>query len=677
VDLSATLGRFGHEGFRPGQEDVVRAILEHRETLAVMPTGSGKSLCYQLPAVVLPGTAVVVSPLVALIRDQVRSLLAKGMRAASLTGHDGAEEKRATLVELARGKLDLIYVAPERFRSPAFVEALGATRLCLFAVDEAHCISQWGHDFRPDYARLGELIAQLGPERVAALTATATPDVRNDIVRQLGLRDPQVIVTGFDRPNLVLSVEAAKKGREKLERVAATLVERTGDGGAAIVYVATRKTAQKVATALAERGFDAHPYHAGMSGPERSRVERHFSDADRPVVVATTAFGMGIDRGDVRAVVHYQIPASPEAYYQEVGRAGRDGKPAHGVLIYDQADLRHAFAKHEASCPRPAAVATTLAIVAAEADTQRDFDEWVSRVEADVGPSARAALVALEQAQDLRLSPAGAHVWTESPSIDPASLEERARRERVRLDAMVGYVTRAACRRRYLVDYFGDTRRPEQCGTCDRCRGPAPRELEGPELEAAWMALSCIARMRGRWGKAKVVDVLLGSRAQPIRDAGLDQLSTHGLLQKWSRQRVLSLLDALVAAELAQIAGTDYPKLMLTEAGVRTLKSRAPVRLRLEPRAETRTDRSQVHSAAPELDGADAELFERLRTWRAHLAAQLGKPPYVIAHDRALAAVCAARPESPSELLGVPGFGPTKVERYGEALLGIVRGTQS
>lgn len=672
MDLAEGLKRFGHRSFRPGQQEIVESILHRPQTVAVMPTGSGKSLCYQLPAVLMPGTALVVSPLVALIRDQVRALRAKGIRAASITGHDRSDDKRAAMDALAQGQVDLVYVAPERFRSPAFLDAVQKAHVSLFAVDEAHCISQWGHDFRPDYARLGELIQAIQPDRVAALTATATEDVRADICTQLRLDDAQVIVTGFDRPNLALSVQAARRGQDKMDRTASAILEHAPTGGAAIVYVATRKTAEKVAGELSGRGFDAHPYHAGMGSDDRHRIEHHFAQADRPVVVATTAFGMGIDRADVRVVVHYQIPASPEAYYQEVGRAGRDGEPAAGVLIYDQADLRYAFLKHEASCPRPQAVAAAHAIVAAEAEMGLDFDGWVARIESEVGPSARAALVALEQAGDLRLGPTGAQVHTDRPSLDPDRLAERARRERVRLDAMVGYVTRAPCRRRYLVDYFGDDRRPERCGICDRCLGPPDRDLGGDELQAALMALSCVARMRGRFGKGKVADVLIGSKAQPIRDAGLDALSTHGLLQGWSKARIQGLIDALIAAELCQITGTDYPKLMLTERGVEALRTRGPIRLALDasPRPASRSISAGQGLATVSDD--DAGLFEALKTWRTERAREAGKPPYVVAHDKALAAVCAAKPRTPDELLQVPGFGPTKVERYGDELLQVV-----
>jgi len=659
--------RFGFRAFRPGQSEVIESILSGRPTLAVMPTGSGKSLCYQLPAVMFEGLTVVVSPLVALIRDQVRALRARGIAAASLTSHDDPEDRRDTLDAIRANHLDLVYVAPERFKSPRFTSALERARVALFTIDEAHCISQWGHDFRPDYAKLGDIITTVQPQRIAALTATATPSVRDDICRRLGLSNPNIVVTGFDRPNLALSVAESRRGKAKLDATIRALNRH--ESGAAIVYVATRKKAEEVAEELARSGFDAHAYHAGLSGVARRRVEQHFDEGDRPVVVATTAFGMGIDRSDVRSVIHYQIPSSPEAYYQEVGRAGRDGAPATGVLVWDQGDLRHAHLRFESSCPTPEDVARVFDAVRDEGDASRDFEGWVRRAEQVVGPPARAALIALEQAKDLRFVPGGVEIASGSPRVDPQHLAERARRERARLDAMIGYVTRAACRRRYLVDYFGDSRRPEHCGACDRCLGPEPEVLSGDAHRHALIALSCIARMRGRYGKGRVVEVLVGADTDAVRQSGLDRLSTHGLLSHFTKTRALELLDALVRTDYARITGADYPTIRLTERGAAALKEEATIALEQRDEASKPPRRKD---RPPDVPPEQRALFEALKAWRSNEARAQGKPPYVVAHDRLLADLCENRPRSREELSAIPGIGPSKLEKYGDQLLAML-----
>lgn len=629
-----------------------------------MPTGAGKSLCYQLPAVLFEGVTLVISPLVALMRDQVRSLQGKGVRAASMTSHD--DHRAGTFTALERGELDLLYVAPERFRHPRFLSAVRSVPVDLVAVDEAHCISQWGHDFRPDYARLGGVLQDLKPRRIAALTATATADVRADILSALGIEKAEVIVTGFDRPNLALSVIEAPRGRAKMDRVSDAIAEATVTGGGAIVYVATRNHAEKVAEGLVQRGFAARPYHAGMSGPGRADVEHFFDRHEKPVVVATTAFGMGIDRSDVRVVVHYQIPSSVEAYYQEVGRAGRDGAEAKGVLVYDAADLRHALLRFRASCPDPETVQGIFRDLSSNPDRERNLEGWVHRLQADFGPPTRAALIALEQSGDLCFRPSGTEVCRKEVSVDPTHLMERARRHKRRLDAMVGYVTRASCRRRYLVDYFEDPRRPDRCGICDRCTLPPAEELEGDDLTHVLMALSCIARMRGRYGKKKIVDVLIGSNAQTIKDGGLDLLSTHGLLKGLGGARVQALVDALLQADLARITGTDYPKVALSEHGARVLKDRGPVEIAPVWRAPG----AQLSSRdSTSLTPQQARTFDQLRAWRSSTAQELGKPPYVVAHDAVLRSICRSQPRSLDELSRIPGIGPAKLERFGQTIL--------
>ena len=588
---------FGYEELRPGQAEVLTSVLSGRPTLAVMPTGAGKSLCYQLPAIALPTPTIVVSPLIALMRDQVGALRGRGVRAAALTSVTDPAERRATEQALDAGELDLLYVAPERFRNPSALERIVAARPSLFVVDEVHCVSQWGHDFRPDYARLGAVLARLreqGPIRFVGLTATATESVRADIARSLDLGDElSTVVTGFDRPNLELSVLEIGGGQRTKERKLAAVQDALrswmGEGGSALVYAPTRRRTEETAQALAEAGFDAAAYHAGLDARTREAAQARFERTPSQVVVATSAFGMGIDKADVRVVVHLALPDSPEAYYQEVGRAGRDGEPAAGVLVFDPGDLRYAARRLEATCPSPDLVRRLREDLEAHLDPDGgiDFETLSEALERGFGPGARAGLVALERSGDLEVGPAGVRLAPGPPRWDPERLLARARFERARLASAIGYVTRASCRRRYLVDYFGDARRPDRCGLCDRCRAPAPRPLEGEALDDGLKALSCVARMRGRFGKARVAEVLMGKRSRPVVDAGLDRLSTHGLLEGWRREQVLDLLDSLVRADLAQLSLDEFPRLLLTEAGRDALKSRT-LRLDFRPRSPGR-----------------------------------------------------------------------------------------
>ena len=669
---------FGHGGYRPGQAELVDSVLSGRPTLGVMPTGAGKSLCYQLPALLLDGVTIVVSPLIALIRDQVNQLTRRGIAAASFTSLDDAQQRRQTLDQLRTGDLRLLYVAPERFRSSTFVRSLEQASPALFVVDEAHCISQWGYDFRPDYARLGPVIERLKPRHAAAFTATATEEVREDIVRNLRFSEPQILVSGFDRPNLELSVVEASRAA-KHAATASAVSKWLTDRGAAIVYVATRKTAESVAADLRQAGHPAWPYHAGLDPQTRRSTQTRFEQDERIVVVATSAFGMGVDRSDVRVVVHYHIPNAPEAYYQEVGRAGRDGALAGGVLLYDSSDLRYAFMRHEASCPTPEAVRFAFDWLGQRLDQagSAPFDVLVDDLEEHIGVSARAALVTLEQAGDISFDLGQARLTAPQPTVPAELLKDKARRERARLDAMIGYVSRAACRRRYLVDYFGDVRRPDECGTCDRCRAPKAVPLDGEDLRHAQMALSCIARMKGRYGRGKVTDVLLGSRSKPIVDSHLPRLSTYGLLSNWSRKAVQDLLDRLVQAGYAETLLGDYPRLGLTVAGADALRERQPLLLP-PPSAATKPTKRIAASSETTSSGDDDEptpdnpTMDRLREWRRETARQKGHAPFIIAHDSLLKTISAARPATLDELAALPGIGPKKLEAYGEAIIEVV-----
>ena len=353
--LFALHQHFGFEDFREGQREVIEAILAGHDAVVVMPTGGGKSLCFQLPALMKAGATIVVSPLIALMKDQVDALHARNLPATFINSSLTFEEQKARIAGVRRGEYKLVYVAPERFRSAHFVETLRSIDISLFAIDEAHCISQWGHDFRPDYLRLKTAIEEIGRPQIAALTATATPHVRADIIEQLALRDPRAFVSGFDRPNLAISVVHTQKERDKiahLKRLAASY-----NGGSGIIYASTRKAVEQVTARLAQAGLSVIAYHAGMDEQERTRAQNDFMSSRTQMIVATNAFGMGIDKPDIRFVAHYQMPGSIEAYYQEIGRAGRDGLPASCVLFFNYADKRTQDYFIEGSYPPPETIA--------------------------------------------------------------------------------------------------------------------------------------------------------------------------------------------------------------------------------------------------------------------------------------------------------------------------------
>jgi ATP-dependent DNA helicase RecQ len=471
----ALSARFGHAGFRPGQEEIVRAVLEGRQTLAVLPTGAGKSLCYQLPALLLPGTTIVVSPLIALMKDQVDALRRRGVEATFLCSALPEERLRQRLLRLSRGELKLCYVAPERFRSPAFLEAMRGVRVPLFAVDEAHCISEWGHDFRPDYARLALAAQHLQAERLLALTATATPAVRDDIVRALALRSPRIFVRGFDRPNLFFDVVPVEGPAPKLDRIVA-LAQAHGPG---IAYAATRRTVERVAADLGERGIPAVGYHAGMDDGRRSAAQEAFLRGG-VTIVATNAFGMGVDKPDVRWVVHHDIPRSVEAWYQEAGRAGRDGAAARAVVLFDPADV--ALQRRVLDRSRPSAEVLREVWAVAQRLGQGPLEELVRGSNCPIG-ELLGALRLLEAAgwveRDRGPIP---EFWVAEPQggRSLAALESRLGRERLLFDSLVQLFEARACRRRSLLRYFGEAGSSAGCSGCDQCLPAEPRTRQAP-----------------------------------------------------------------------------------------------------------------------------------------------------------------------------------------------------
>jgi ATP-dependent DNA helicase RecQ len=599
---------FGHEDFRPGQEDIVRAALAGRDLLAVMPTGSGKSIGYQLPALLLEGPTLVVSPLIALMKDQVDELRRKGIPAAALHSLLTAAERRSAEAAMREGRLRLLYVAPERFASSAFRRLLSETPLTRFAVDEAHCVSEWGHDFRPDYRALADAArgcrrADGAPGRppVLAFTATATPEVRRDIVALLGLERPEVFVAGFDRPNLFLDVRRVSGEIEKRG-----LLPGLVRGRRALVYAATRKSAERAAETLLEAGVPAAAYHGGMDEPRRTEVQNRFAEGSLPAVCATNAFGMGIDRPDVEAVVHFEIPGSLEAYYQEIGRGGRDGRRADATLLWNFVDVR-----------------------------TREF------------------LIA----------------QTEEPG-EPGPRELRRALDREKLARVIAYADSTGCYRATILGYFGERSAGHPCGFCGNCA--RRRELSDDDLLRLRKILSGVARAGERWGKRRIVAMLTGDlEGLPDALAGLsttgilaadgprvvadwiDAAQGGGLLAA-SRDTYRTL--SLTRAGRDVMAGrTKNVALTVPEP----------------PPTKPRRARGSKPSLAVTPPPADPRRVELLKEWRRKEAARRAVPAYVVFHDRTLVALAAARPATLDDLSAIPGIGPARLEAYGEDLLAL------
>jgi len=619
LSIDDALGRFGLSQFRPGQREIIEAVLAGRPTIAVLPTGAGKSLCYQLPAVALERLAVVVSPLISLMKDQVDALTARGIPATFINSSIPPDERAERLRAAVRGELRLLYVAPERFRAPGFGETLARAQPALLAVDEAHCMVEWGHDFRPDYARLGEVHAQLGASRLVALTATATPDVRQGIADQLDMNEPAVFVRGFDRANLRLSVVPVQGGDDKLRHVLALLAEADARGKPAIVYAATRKKAAEVAGALREAGVTARAYHAGLGDDERAEVQEAWMRDDVRVVVATNAFGMGVDKRDVRLVVHHELPGSAEAYYQEAGRAGRDGLPARCVLLFNHADVR-----------------------------LREF--LISSSGADGPPRPQAAI----EAERERLRGMMAYAYARG----------------CRRAFLLGYFGDEVHR-------CGGDALP--CDTCAARHDDAPLSDEDHLLVRK--VLSCVARVDGAFGRKRIALCLAGSDAREVVEAGLHKLSTFGVLRGRPIAWVLDVLGTIEAAGLIMAEGDEYPCMRMTAAGREVMHDRARMQSALPPeRAASSAGKKRVRvggggggGTSDDDEPIDEPLFARLRELRARLAKEERLPAYCVFHDRTLAALARQRPATLDEMAEVPGVGPSKLAKYGAAFLDALR----
>nr|WP_325185750.1 DNA helicase RecQ [uncultured Oscillibacter sp.] len=591
---------FGYDAFRGGQEAVIDALLAGRDALAIMPTGAGKSLCYQIPALLLPGITLVISPLVSLMRDQVTALVQMGVPAAFLNSSLTFRQYLLALDRARAGRYKIIYVAPERLETEGFQSFARTADISLLAVDEAHCISQWGQDFRPSYLGIPAFAASL-PRRpvMGAFTATATPEVKEDIQRLLELRSPLRMATGFDRENLFFEVrQPADKKAALLEAV------RGRPGKCGIVYCATRKTVEEVCQFLRDRGVPAARYHAGLEAEERRRNQEDFLYDRSPVMVATNAFGMGIDKSDVRYVVHYNMPKDMESYYQEAGRAGRDGLPASCVLLYSGQDVRTG-------------------------------EYLITHGEAREG-------------------------------LDEAAAERLRERDLQRLRQMTGYCRTRHCLRQYILRYFGQDA-PDDCGACCNCLHNF-REVEvGREAQAI---VRCIAETGQHFGVGVIAETLCGADTDKVRKYHMDREAQYGALAELSQRAVRERIRFLLDEGILTLSPGPYPVLQLGERAEDVAQNAPALYMRTMEEERPAAVRRQI---PPELEGSQAELFQRLRALRARTARRQGVPAYVVFSDKTLRELAFVQPRTMAELRLVSGIGEAKAGRYGESFLREIR----
>jgi len=583
---------FGYHEFRGPQEAVITALVAGNDALVLMPTGGGKSLCYQIPSLVRDGVGVVVSPLIALMQDQVSALHELGVRAGFLNSSMTAQETWQTELAMQNGELDMLYVAPERLIQPRTLEMLHQVKIALFAIDEAHCVSQWGHDFRADYLKLDMLQREFPQVPRIALTATADVRTREEIISRLQLENAQQFVNGFDRPNIQYRIQ--QKNTPKVQLLRFLRDEHANHSG--IVYCLSRNKVEQTAEWLCAEGFNALPYHAGLTPQVRQKNQSRFLREDQIIMVATIAFGMGIDKPDVRFVAHLDLPKSIEAYYQETGRAGRDGEPATTLLLYgleDVVKLRQMMSNSEGS-------------------------------------------------------------------------EEFKRNEQQRLNAMLGLCEITTCRRQTLLRYFGDTL-IQPCGNCDSCLTPAQT---WDATEPVRMALSCVYRTGQRFGAGHVIDVLRGSSNEKINSFNHQTLSTYGIGKHLGADEWKAIFRQLVARGLLDVDAQAYGGLKLNDACRGILRGEETIQLRRDIKT---TAAAVARKQGVAVDAEDQNLWNALRACRKRLADEHGVPPYVIFHDATLREMLEFRPTTASQLLSITGVGQSKLERFGDEFLEVIR----
>lgn len=593
---------FGYDQFRVGQETLIRQILSGGDVLGIMPTGAGKSICYQVPALLMPGLMIVVSPLISLMQDQVAALRDAGIPAVCLHSNQDQTAYFAALDAVRRGDVRLLYAAPERLLTESFLSLTESVAITMVAVDEAHCLSQWGQDFRPSYLHITEFLAEL-PRRpvVAAFTATATQMVREDIKRLLALHEPQELVTGFDRKNLRWIVERPAKKYDALLQILKRNQNKNG-----IIYCISRRLTDEICSKLCADGIAAVRYHAGLSAEERASNQEAFLRDTVQIMVATNAFGMGIDKSNVSFVVHYNMPKSMEAYYQEAGRAGRDGMPAECTLLYSPQDIR----------------TNTFLIENSEQENDR---------------------LTPEQRTILR------------------------RRDFDRLNTMVQYCSSTDCLRHFILRYFGEAA-PTHCGNCGICLTESETLDATIPAQKILSCVYRVAQRGRQCGIRMLCDILQGKENKSLKEAGYQTLSTYGLLGDISRIQLEHMVNTLIARGYLRMDTSQYATLSLAGAANAVLRGQEQVMMSLPKRDLKQTQREQRLAEMPDY-GVDEALFQKLRRLRERLAAREFVPAYIVFSDATLRDMCNKRPANEEEMLAISGVGKYKMEKYGEAFI--------
>ncbi len=624
---------FGYNSFRPYQEEIARAILSGRDVFAVMPTGGGKSLCYQLPALLLDGVCVVISPLLSLMKDQVDAAINNGIAAASLNSTTSFDDRRAIIDALERNQLDLLYVSPERFSVSSFVQYMQTVEVSFFAVDEAHCISQWGHNFRSDYLELGRIVDLFPGRPVAAFTATATERVGKDVVESLKLRDPYRVRASFDRPNLFYQILHKENAEEQILEFL-----RTTRGESGVVYRSTRKKVEETARRLVEAGYNAAPYHAGMSDEERQRVQDAFAKDETPIIVATVAFGMGIDKSNVRFVVHGDMPADVESYYQETGRAGRDGAPARCLMLFGYQDI------------------------AIQKSFLSDYEDEESRAAAERRINEMAAFAQADGCRRVNLLRYFGEEYDPHDAAPDADGDES-------VDAGGSGDSGALGGLR--------PRSKTYCGACDYCVGVSERVDATIDAQKA---LSAMQRTGNRFGAGHLIDVLVGKKTERVVRLGHDRLKTFGVGADRTRVYWRYIYNALLIQGLAELVpNTEYPIMRVTSLGWETMRGKRT--FEVVKLLEKKSSKSKAFSASRSssslakelLEGDALELFERLRAKRSEIARKENVPPYVVFNDKTLADMATLRPCDDESFMLVQGVGRKKLQSYGRAFMKVIR----
>ena len=675
MELKTALKKyFNFDEFRAGQREVIEYVLDKKDVLTVMPTGQGKSLCYQLPAFMLPGITLVISPLVALMKDQVDALWAKKLERVTLINSQiDFAEYQERMAGISQGKYKMVYIAPERLRNSRFIDQISGIKLDLLVIDEAHCLSQWGHDFRPDYLCIKDFYQSLNNQpTVLALTATATPQVQQDILHYLGIPRARLINSGSDRPNLHLEIIRVDKEKDKLPALREIIKNQRENG---IIYAATRKDSEWLSVWLTRHlGIKTACYHAGLDKDERSRVQEGFIEGKINTVVATNAFGMGIDKANIRFVIHYCLPASLEAYYQEIGRAGRDGLPSRCTLIYAAKDkqLQEWIIDNDVIKRDDLVVfwrglkeymLNGTAVIPVQYLEQHNLNETKQRLLVSMLERRQFIKLVDKDQENLTLEAGTVKATPEIMREVMVEAEERVNFRKEKLNAVVNWINGSSCRREILLNYFGEEKKVKQENCCDVCDKGSRLNLVESTLPIE--VLQCVKILARNVGRAKLADVLKGSKAKDIISFGYDKAPCYGQMSSHNRNKIMRLIDSLLGDGYLTQQGGEYPVVLLTDKGKEALENKKtlPVWEDAAPEQEKFTGN---------IDGLAAKIISALKDYRLQLAQQEQKPPYVYFHDRVLEEIAVIRPSTKAQLLLISGMGEKKVAAYGQDILDIV-----